>query len=56
MNLSRLKTGEIHKYSNNLENLHNYNKHKYLGCSRAVHLDILESKVKGGWKYYNYEK
>lgn len=47
---------QFKRYSNNLENLHNYNKHKYLGCSPAVHLDILESKVKGGWKYYNYEK
>ena len=39
----------------NLENLHRYNKHKYLGCSPSVHLDVLETRVPGGWKYYNHE-
>lgn len=32
-----------------LENLHKYNSHKYLVGSPAVHLDILESGVEGGW-------
>lgn len=39
----------------NVENLHRYNKHKYLGCSPAVHLDVLETRVPGGWKYYSHE-
>ncbi|MFF2532318.1 NAD(+) synthase [Brevibacillus sp. NPDC058079] len=39
----------------NVDDLHNYNKHKYLGASPAVHLDVIEGKVKGGWVYNNYE-
>lgn len=34
----------------NLEKMHSYNKHKYLGASPAVHLDILSGNVPGGWK------
>ena len=37
-------------YSGNLEKLHLYNSHKYLAGSPAVHLDILQSNVKGGWQ------
>lgn len=33
----------------NVENMHKYNGHKYLGTSPAVHLDIYESRVKGGF-------
>lgn len=41
---------------NNLELLHSYNKHKYLGCSPAVHFDILKSnRINNGWIYNNYE-
>lgn len=39
---------------NNIENLHKYNLHKYLGCSPAVHLDIMPMRIKGGWKYFNF--
>lgn len=39
------------KLQNNLENLHAYNKHKYLGASPAIHLDLLDGKVRGGWDY-----
>lgn len=35
--------------SSHLDNLHSYNAHKYLVGSPAVHLDILESAVPGGW-------
>lgn len=35
--------------SHNLEALHQYNGHKYLSRSPAIHLDILESSVPGGW-------
>lgn len=41
--------------STNLENMHSYNKHKYMGCSPAVHLDIFEMRIRGGWKYYVWE-
>jgi NAD+ synthetase len=37
------------EYSENLERMHQYNAHKYLGRSPAVHLDILDCKVQGGW-------
>jgi NAD+ synthetase len=40
--------------SENLDKLHNYNKHKYLGASPAVHLDVIESKVNGGWNFNTY--
>lgn len=40
------------KYSNNLEKLHNYNAHKYLGLSPAVHLDLWPCNVEDG--YINY--
>lgn len=43
------------KLSKNVEDMHRYNKHKYLGCSPAVHLDVLKTRVpKGGWKYFVY--
>jgi hypothetical protein len=34
----------------NLETLHGYNLHKYLVGSPAVHLDVLDSAVPGGWR------
>lgn len=39
-------------YSNNLENLHRYNSHKYISKSPAVHIDLFDSSVKGGWDSY----
>lgn len=41
------------KIVKNIEELHAYNKHKYLGCSPAVHLDVKPQvyKLDGGWKY-----
>ncbi|MBR5370303.1 MAG: NAD(+) synthase [Bacilli bacterium] len=39
-------------YANNLENLHKYNLHKYMGCSPAIHFDLWDSSVKGGWEGY----
>lgn len=41
-------------FSANLEKLHNYNKHKYIGLSPAVHLDLWSTEAKGG--YINYCK
>lgn len=37
-------------FSNNLENLHRYNGHKYVSASPAVHLDLDYMNIKGGWK------
>lgn len=42
-------------FQKNVEDLHRFNKHKYLGCSPAVHLDVIEARIKGGWKYFVYE-
>lgn len=41
------------KIVKNIEDLHTYNKHKYLGCSPAVHLDVKPQvyRLDGGWKY-----
>ncbi len=42
----------IYKHlSANIEDLHRYNAHKYLVGSPAVHMDVLESGIKGGWTY-----
>jgi NAD+ synthase (glutamine-hydrolysing) len=35
--------------AHNLEELHRYNWHKYLGRSPAVHLDVLPASTPGGW-------
>ena len=44
-------------YANNLENLHRYNLHKYISKSPAIHLDLYDSSVKGGWdNYYEITK
>lgn len=51
------KEGQYHVFEElqrNIENLHKYNLHKYLGCSPAVHLDIMPMRIKGGWKYFNF--
>lgn len=37
------------EYADNLERMHRYNAHKYLGRSPAVHLDIMDCGVKTGW-------
>ena len=39
-----------------LERLHKYNSHKYLVGSPAVHLDIYESAVPGGWPGMQFKK
>ena len=39
-------------YAKNLENLHKYNLHKYIAKSPAIHLDLYDSSVKGGWDSY----
>lgn len=41
---------DFQTYTINLKNLHKYNSHKYNSGSPAVHLDIMPSGVKGGWK------
>lgn len=36
-------------WNDNLERMHKYNAHKYLGRSPAVHLDIMPCAMPGGW-------
>jgi len=40
---------QLQEYTENLERMRRYNAHKYLGRSPAVHLDILDCGVRGGW-------
>ena len=42
------------KLLDNVENMHRYNKHKYLGCSPSVHLDVIDTKMENGWKYSSW--
>lgn len=41
---------QFKEYRKNIEHLHSYNKHKYLCGSPAVHLDLMDSNVPGGWQ------
>lgn len=50
--LNEESKGQFNLYAKNLENLHRYNLHKYIAKSPAVHLDLYESSVKGGWDNY----
>jgi NAD+ synthase (glutamine-hydrolysing) len=40
---------QFHGWADSLQALHDYNGHKYLGRSPAVHLDVLDAGVPGGW-------
>jgi NAD+ synthetase len=41
---------EFSRYAAAVEALHRVNRHKYLGQSPAVHLDVMERAVPGGWR------
>src|SRR4051794_8603745 len=41
---------EFEQLGATLEALHRKNKHKYIGDSPAVHLDLLPRAVPGGWR------
>lgn len=43
--LSEKAISEYSAYAESLEAMHNYNKHKYLGASPAVHLDVMDSRT-----------
>lgn len=47
---------EFNLMSVNVENMHKYNGHKYLGSSPSIHLDVINSLFDGGWKYNVYSK
>ena len=51
-NLNKEAKEQFEFYAKNLENLHRYNLHKYIAKSPAVHLDLCDSSVKGGWDNY----
>ena len=56
-NLNEESRKQFDLYSKNLENLHRYNLHKYMSKSPAIHLDLWDSSVKGGWdNYYKITK
>lgn len=47
--LSKESLEEFDILKNNIEELHNFNSHKYNVGSVAIHLDVMESAVNGGW-------
>lgn len=48
---------QFKKLSNNLDNLHKYNRHKYISHSPAVHLDLWDCSCPDGWiNYYEISK
>ena len=49
INWSQQARDQFKKLATNLESLHRYNSHKYLVGSPAVHLNVMESAVPGGW-------
>lgn len=51
-NLDQESKEQFEFYARNLENLHKYNLHKYMAKSPAIHLDLYDSSVKGGWDSY----
>ncbi len=44
---------QFNLYAQNLENLHRYNLHKYMSNSPAIHLDLWDCSVKGGWENFH---
>jgi NAD+ synthase (glutamine-hydrolysing) len=52
--LSETDITVLKAFRSNIENMHKYNGHKYLGCSPAVHLDVCDVQFNGGWSYKTY--
>lgn len=50
--LSEYAMEQFKFYQTNIEELHKYNAHKYLSKSPAIHLDLYDSGIKGGWENY----
>jgi len=50
LSLAAQEKAQWDAWAANLEELHSKNLHKYLASSVAVHLDILERPVPGGWR------
>lgn len=53
--LSESAKSQFDILAKNLEDLHRFNKHKYLSASPAVHLDVIQGQIEGGWQYNNYK-
>ena len=55
--LSKKAKDEFEIFGENLETLHEYNLHKYMSKSPAIHLDLFDASVKGGIdNYYDITK
>ena len=50
--LSKDAKNEFEIFAKNLETLHEYNLHKYMSKSPAIHLDLFDASVKGGIDNY----
>ncbi len=51
--LSEKAKAQFKLYADNLENLHKYNLHKYMSNSPAIHLDLWDCSIDGGWENFN---
>jgi NAD+ synthetase len=49
LKLSDIDLVDFNQLRENLDKMNKYNKHKYLGKSPAVHLDLFQSSIPGGW-------
>jgi NAD+ synthetase len=47
--LSKKSLAQFQELGERLENMHQYNKHKYLAASPAVHLDLYQTLIPDGW-------
>lgn len=52
--LSQASTDQYESLAARVEELHRLNHHKYLGKSPAVHFDLWNCRMEGGWNYFNY--
>ena len=48
--ISKKEATHLTQAMKNIDDLHGYNRHKYVGGSPAVHLDLLPCRVLNGWK------
>lgn len=51
--LSKEDVDQFNRLATNLENLHRYNRHKYIAHSPAIHLDLWDVSCPDGWINYH---
>lgn len=48
--LNEIEKEQFNTLANNIVDLHNFNRHKYISCSSAIHLDLTPFNFPGGWR------